>query len=344
MHGFISLAIFPAILLLLTVFHAQAQVQYKKENEGEIKIFINGNYFSSFLSDKNLPKPVLYPIIDAQQRRLTRGFPFSFIPGERADHPHHYGIWLNFGDVNKVDFWNNGKYPGSAKEHNYGSVQLVGNDVTLNEKKGTLSYKAIWKGPEGSALLMEETTYHFSGTDSTREVVRESSLKALEDVTFGDSKEGFFAIRLRRELESPSATKDQYVEDTAGTISETKRHDTLIPVSGLYSNSKGDSAAAVWGQPAAWVMLEGKVEDENVAILFFDHPQNFGFPSRWMARDYGLFGVNPFGEKSYGGVNEKTTPLKKGNSLTFRYKMVFTTFIPEKEYVEKKYKEFSKKQ
>ena len=344
MQGLNPIAVIPALFLLLSVFHAQGQVRYNKENEGEIKIFINGNYFSSFLSDKSLPKPVLYPIMDAKQRRLSRGFPFSYIPGERADHPHHYGIWLNFGDVNKVDFWNNGKYPGPAKEHNYGSIQLLDNEIKTNEKKGTLSYKAVWKGPEGNSMILEETTYHFSGTDSTREVVRESRLKALEDLEFGDSKEGFFAIRLRRELENPSTTKDQYVEDSSGTISETKRLDTLIPVTGLYSNSNGESGADVWGKAAAWVMLQGNVENGDVAVLFFDHPENFGFPSRWMARDYGLFGVNPFGEKSYGGEKEKTTPLKKGNALSFKYKMVFTTFIPEEEYVEKKYKQFVKKQ
>ena len=28
-------------------------------------------------------------------------------PGERVDHPHHVGIWFNYGNVNDFDFWNN---------------------------------------------------------------------------------------------------------------------------------------------------------------------------------------------------------------------------------------------
>ncbi len=340
MPGYIRILIFSLFSIPVMVAQAQGQVSFEKKNGSEIMIYVNGDYFSSFLFDKSLPKPVLYPVIDAKQNRITRGYPFQPIPGERADHPHHYGIWLNFGDVNKVDFWNNGKYPGTAAEHDYGSI-LVNNNVSLNEKKGTISYSATWKGPDGTELIKEETTYFFSGNDSTREVTRESRLKALRDLEFGDSKEGFFAIRVRRELESPSTTKDQYVEDTTGTVSQNKRHDSLIPVTGLYINSEADSGAAVWGKPADWVMLRGEIENKDVAVIMLDHPKNFGHPARWMARDYGLFGINPYGEKSYGGNSEKITPLKKGNAQTFRYKMVFTTFIPEKAYIEKQYRQFS---
>ena len=318
------------------------KVDFIQENDSSVTININGNYFSTFRSDKSLPKQILYPILDAKQRRVTRGFPFEAIPGERADHPHQYGLWMNFGDVNNIDFWNNGKFPGAAvrkSEHVYGSIE-ISSPVSLDENKRQLSYEALWEGPE-SNLLLEETTLIFGGNDSTREVTRISRLTALRDVEFGDSKEGFFAIRLRRELESPSEIKDRYVEDTAGTISETRKYDDTIPVTGLYINSETDSGKSVWGKSAKWVTLQGKVDYEPLVITIFDHPDNYGYPARWMARDYGLFGVNPFGEKSYGGDHEETKTLKKGASLVFIYKIILSAFSPDKNYIDKLYQDFS---
>ena len=54
-----------------------------------------------------LKKPVLYPLRSAKGTVVTRGFPLEPRPGERVDHPHHVGLWFNYGDVNGVDFWNN---------------------------------------------------------------------------------------------------------------------------------------------------------------------------------------------------------------------------------------------
>ena len=35
----------------------------------------------------------------------SRGaFPLYLRPGERIDHPHHVGLWFNYGDVNGLDF------------------------------------------------------------------------------------------------------------------------------------------------------------------------------------------------------------------------------------------------
>ncbi|MEI9954727.1 MAG: DUF6807 family protein [Ferruginibacter sp.] len=39
--------------------------------------------------------------------QLPRQYPIHKVPGERTDHPHHTGIWLNYESVNGLDFWNN---------------------------------------------------------------------------------------------------------------------------------------------------------------------------------------------------------------------------------------------
>ena len=50
---------------------------------------------------------MLYPLITDEGITVTRGYPLAPRPGERVDHPHHAGLWFNYGNANGFDFWNN---------------------------------------------------------------------------------------------------------------------------------------------------------------------------------------------------------------------------------------------
>src|SRR5262245_49719614 len=80
-----------------------------KVNEAarRVEVTIDGKPFTSYIWPTTLKKPVLYPIRTAKGTLVTRGFPLDPRPGERVDHPHHVGLWLNHGNVNGLDFWNN---------------------------------------------------------------------------------------------------------------------------------------------------------------------------------------------------------------------------------------------
>ena len=50
---------------------------------------------------------------------------------------------------------------------------------------------------------------------------------------------------------------------------------------------------------------------------------NVGYPTYWHARDYGLFAANTLGQKVFSeGKNELNFSLKKGESVTFKYRLV----------------------
>ena len=70
-----------------------------------VDILIGGQPFTSYIYPAAIKKPVLFPLRTAQGTIVTRGFPPG--PGERADHPHHVGLWFNYSNVNGYDFWNN---------------------------------------------------------------------------------------------------------------------------------------------------------------------------------------------------------------------------------------------
>ena len=65
---------------------------------------------------------MLYPLRTSAGTIVTRGFPLEPRAGERVDHPHHVGLWLNHGDVNGFDFWNNSDAIPAKDAAKYGTI------------------------------------------------------------------------------------------------------------------------------------------------------------------------------------------------------------------------------
>ena len=73
-------------------------------------------------------------------------------------------------------------------------------------------------------------------------------------------------------------------------------------------------------------MLYGKMGTDTISIAIIDHPSNIGYPSNWHARGYGLFSINPLGEKIFtNGKVERNFTLEKGKSVTFKYRIVIAS-------------------
>ena len=97
---------------LLAAFTLQAVAEkgvqvVPDEAHQRVDITVDGKPFTSYVWPSSLKKPVLYPLITADGIDVVRGFPLAPRPGERVDHPHHAGIWFNYGNANGFDFWNN---------------------------------------------------------------------------------------------------------------------------------------------------------------------------------------------------------------------------------------------
>lgn len=285
----------------------------------KIDIFLDGKYFTSYLyQDSILRKPVLFPIFTASEKRITRGFPIAPNPGERIDHPHHYGLWFNHGVVNDIDFWNSAVIPKSP-DARYGRINHVKFLKIESGETGTLEVQKEWRSDINELVLTEQTRYVFSGDANKRLITHITTLFAPQaDVFFEDSKEGMFALRVRRELEVASDKPEVLLdENLVATESPVLDNDG---VSGYYRNSTGlQGYPDVWGKRAKWMQLAGQVNDDSISICIFDHPDNLNHPPHWMARDYGLYGVNPLGSNIYTeGKEQFNFTLEKGKSVTFK--------------------------
>ncbi|WP_439585150.1 PmoA family protein [Dyadobacter bucti] len=298
----------------------------KNEKEKKVEVSIDGKPFTSYFypGEDVLKKAVLYPVMTAKGTLVTRGWPLDPRPGERVDHPHHVGIWLNYEDVNGNDYWNNSDAVDHAKRA-YGTIVHTGiTSVKSGKNKGELTVTADWVDKDRTLTLKETTTYVFSAKGDMRFIDRSTTLTAVIDAAMPDIKDGMYAIRVARELELPS-NKPEIFTDAAGIA-------TKVPVmnntgiTGNYRNSNGIEGEAVWAKRAIWCNLTGKIKDENISIAMIDHPKNVGYPSYWHARGYGLFAVNPLGQKAFSDGKEVLNfKLKKGESTTFRYRMVIAS-------------------
>ena len=284
-------------------------------------ITIDNKPFTEFIYPDSLEKPVLYPIYAADGEIITRGFPISPRPNEPTDHPHHIGLWMNYENVNGLDFWNNSYAIPAEKKSSYGWIKTNKIIETKSGREGVLKYNAEWKDIKGNILLSETTGFIFSATANERIIDRITTLTANTDVSMPDVKDGFLGLRVAHELELPSKDEREFT-DNKGNITKVKASNDSL-VSGNYLTSEEKTGDAAWSTRAKWCMLYGKKGNDTISIAIIDHPKNIGYPTYWHARGYGLFAANPLGQKIFSNGKETLAfKLKKGESVTFRYRIV----------------------
>ncbi|MFD2872863.1 PmoA family protein [Mucilaginibacter ximonensis] len=300
---------------------AQTVTVTPSANHKKVDIMIGGKPFTSFLYPDTLEKPVLYPIRDAAGTVVTRSFPLDKREGDPTDHPHHIGLWFNYENLNGLDFWNNSYAIPASKKAQYGWIRTEEVTETKSGATGVLAYKANWTNQAKQIILKENTRFEFSGTAGQRIIDRITTLTADQDAKFTDAKDGMLGLRLVHELQMP-AKEDQKFTDNKGIVTVVKGGTDKL-ANGNYLTSAGKTGDDAWSTRGVWCKVYGKIGADSVSIAIIDHPKNPNYPTFWHARGYGLFAANPLGEKIFtNGKSEKMLTLKKGESVTFKYRIV----------------------
>lgn len=302
----------------------EATVTFKKsDQQKKVDVLVDGKSFTTFMYTDTLEKPVLYPIMSAGGTTITRGFPLNPKPGDPTDHPHHIGLWFNFESLNGLDFWNNSYAIPASRKSQYGWIRTDKITELKDGKTGVLAYHANWTNQAKEVILDEQTRFEFSGNAGERIIDRITTLKAVQDAKFKDAKDGMLGLRLAHELQMPT-TKDEKFTDSKGIETIVKGGTDKVPT-GNYLSSEGKSGDAVWSTRADWCKVYGKMGADSVSITIIDHPLNPNYLTFWHARGYGLFAANPLGERVFtNGASAKDLTLKKGESVTFRYRVVIS--------------------
>ena len=240
-----------------------------------------------------------------------------------------------------MDFWNNSIALPAAQQAKMGSVVHRRIVKTVNgSDQGELVVAMDWLLPGDQPILHETADFIFHAGPGLRAIDRISMLTALDQpAVFKDDKEGLIGLRVRRELEQPSTDSVTYT-DASGRPTTVKAMDNT-GVSGSYRSSEGLTGDAVWGTRGRWTMLTGRVNQESIAILLLDNPENAGFPTYWHARGYGLFAANPPGEAVFSkGKETLNFTIAPHQSATFRYRLVILNSPTTPDQAETQYQKF----
>jgi hypothetical protein len=243
----------------------------------------------------------------------------SDIAGEDHDEPHQRAMYFAHGDINGFDFWGEAAYP-TWSDHaasTFGrTVFRTLDGIQSGADVGRLQATFDLVAPAGP-IAEEIQTYRFAGDDQTRIIDCEFAIHATHGpIVMGDTKEGTFAIRVVKALDSPP---------------------------GHMVNASGASGEkAIWGKRSNWVDYYGRVTGEDVGLAIFDHPQNLRAPTYWHARAYGLLAANPFGVKRFTGDRRQDGryAIPAGGSLILRYRVFIHHGNPSQAGVAEAYARF----
>lgn len=325
----------------------QAGVQIvPKESEQKIDVLMDGELFTSYILDSKyevLKKPALYPLKTPSGVEITRGYPLDPKPGERVDHPHHIGLWFNYGNVNGLDFWNNSSAIPEDRQDEMGHIAHWGvNEIRNGTDSGALVVTSGWLSPDNRVLLREETRYVFHKRPDARIVDRICTLTATgERVNMHDNKEGMLGLRVTRALEYPSERPLRLTGKDGKPMEEPVMENE--GVTGEYESSEGITGVEVWGTRAKWMKLSGVVADQPVTVAILDHPDNVGYPTFWHARAYGLFAANPLGQAVFTeGDMQLNYELPAGESTSFKYRILILPGRDTADQVEQEYQQWVK--
>jgi len=217
--------------------------------------------------------------------------------GRNNSHPHQRSFWFTHGAVNGLDFWVAFRTPNRRIVHQrFAEAKMDGPTAVLVTEND-------WIG-NNQLICRDVRTIRFSASENKRIIDFDVTVTAeMDTVTFGDTREGTFGIRVPEVIAAATGRGGQFV-NAEGGVNERE----------------------AWGRRSAWVNYRGLMDDERVGIAILNHPSSFRFPTYWHVREYGLFAANPFGINEFERLQDPTAGnlvLSKGESFTLRYRVVF---------------------
>lgn len=303
-----------------------------------LRVELNGKLFTEYFYT-NVPRPFCYPIIGPGGVAMTRNYPMAKVAGEEFDHPHHRSLWFAHGPVNGVDVWTERTNTGRIVHRGFA-------DIASGVNTGFIKSLNNWVGPDGKILCSDEQTVRFHApTNGVITLDYEITITASNgDVTFGDSKEGSFAIRVAESMRvlQPVKRGEPARAGKGHIVLSTGERDNGVSAAAAKAAKR---EAVTWGKRAAWCDYYGPVEDKIVGFAILDHPTNPRHPTWWHVRDYGLFAANPFGQHDFEGLKDKTTgdlKIAAGQSVTFRYRVIIHEGDEKQARIAARFDEFAK--
>jgi hypothetical protein len=282
------------------------------QEANHLHVEMNGAPFTDYWfgtrEDRPYVRPFFYPILASDGTPATSDQ--YNVP--KGDHPHHQSMWVAHEDVDGVNHWLIVGKPQAQQKH-------LGFDKVSDD--GFVE-KLEWDDPQRKPQLDETRSVRFIPyDDGSRGVDLTVALTPAGEtaVTLHDAKDaGLCAVRLIKAI-----------SDTA-TI----------------TNSVGQTGEkACWGKPADWCDESGTINGKPYGIAMFDAPGNYGHPTHWHVRQYGLLAANPFGLHEFDPKNVPKgagdLKIEPGKTVTFHYRVIVHIGDAAAARLDEKFKQFA---
>jgi hypothetical protein len=194
--------------------------------------------------------------------------------------------------VEGVDFW--------SETPNHGKIVCVGMESpALGADRGSISTHNEWRMANEQKILDETRVIELHKLGESLLFVFDIDLHAsVVPITFGDTKEGSFGIRINDRIRELGGKGK--LQNADGMIGEGR----------------------CWGRLSAWCDYSGPIDGKVIGLSILDDPRN-RYPACWHSRGYGLMAANPFGRGKSGfpAMRGRTdlVRLRKGEHLKLRY-------------------------
>ena len=293
------------LMLIALPLHADEGVMITKEKD-VLDFKIGKSLVTRYHIGEAVAKPYFYPMNAPGDIPVTRAWPMEKgAPKETTDHVHQKSAWFCHGDVipegieikqkikgvKGIDFW--------SEAVGHGKIVCVDVGTPKNSAaQASVATKNEWRTADGTKILDETRVIRLHKLPSGSRLLELDIdlLASVCPITFGDTKEGSFGVRVNDEI--------------------------IAKNGGHFFNADGKKdEKEIWGNQSAWCDYVGAIGGKVAGIAVFDDPANKP-AACWHARGYGLMAANPFGrDRSFPSQKGKTELVKlaKGDHLKLRY-------------------------
>ena len=275
-----------------------------------VRVEIGGQPFTEYIYGNGASRSYCFPILAADGTPLTRNFPMRKVAGEETDHPGaapsispQRGRRRRFLERRRGD---NGAAPA-----NKGHTVVEGPVETSSGPVGVITCTtAGWTmtacrsaptiGPSG-----------FTPAPPAASSISRSPCTRRRTAAADRRRQGWHHGRAAGRM------ADHGPQDQGRPRRRHRRR----------RHREGRPGSPGLGKRADWANYHAEHGGRTYGVAIFDHPDDLRHPTWWMARDYGLFGANPFGEHDYEEPPGPAAPgdytIPAGGSLTLRYRFYF---------------------
>jgi hypothetical protein len=204
-----------------------------------------------------------------------------------ANYPHHSSLFFGCDKVNGGNYWQEGLERGQI-------VSLRADILESGNEKAVIENECIWRRPGADAPIKDKRIITVTAPSKDKYILDfDVSMEMLLDVTINKTNHSLFSGRMDADL--------------------------AVTNGGTMINAEGETGEkGTFGKRSAWMDYHGSRMGGTEGMAILQHPSNEWFPAPWFTRDYGFFSPTPM----YWPENEKTTDLKKGDTIKLRYRVI----------------------